>query len=194
MNPNWNNAELIALVGVAAIWCAIVWWQPARTLVAGVDGRWSTSKTAVALWTTAVLWAFTATLIHEGGSGLSSAANGLNDQYFAVLGIPVAAAVAAKGITLRNIEKSAAIKKKKTPAEPEPNPVAGFAQLFSNDDGNADLLDAQYFVFNLLLLAFFVVVFLGNETAGLPQLPSNLVALTGIGSAGYLAKKTQETG
>jgi hypothetical protein len=66
--------------------------------------------------------------------------------------------------------------------------------LFSNDDGNADLLDAQYFVFNLLLLAFFVVVFLGNETAGLPQLPSNLVALTGIGSAGYLAKKTQETG
>ena len=125
---------------------------------------------------------------------MSSAANGLNDQYFAVLGIPVAAAVAAKGITLRNIEKSAAIKKKKTPAEPESNPVAGFAQLFTNDDGNADLLDAQYFVFNLLLLAFFVVVFLGNETAGLPQLPSNLVALTGIGSAGYLAKKTQETG
>jgi ABC-type polysaccharide/polyol phosphate export permease len=118
MNPDWDNAELIALVGVAAIWAGIVWWQPAQTLVAGVDGRWSTSKTAVALWTTAVLWAFTATLIHEGGSGLSSAANELNDQYFAVLGIPVAAAVAAKASrfgTSRSLPQS---RKRRRPLTP----------------------------------------------------------------------------
>jgi hypothetical protein len=64
-----------------------------------------------------------------------------------------------------------------------------FGQLFSADDGNADLLDSQYFAFSLLLLGYSLLQFLTGESTVLPRLPDTLVGLTGVSAVGYVAKK-----
>ena len=77
----------------------------------------------------------------------------------------------------------------KTNKRDPPDPLKGAGQLFSADDGNVDLLDAQYFACSLVLLAYFFAQFLSAESPKLPVLPHTLVALSGVSAASYIAKK-----
>jgi hypothetical protein len=154
-------------------------------LLNGRDGRWSTSKASAVLWTYAVWFAFIAILLHTSGKGLEKTV--LKEQYLLLLGLPVGAAVIAKGITQSKVESGKITTKE--PDGPETSLLAGISQLIANDAGQPDLLDFQYFGFNLILLAYFFTRFLGAETVGLPELPDTLVALSGVSATGYLGKK-----
>jgi hypothetical protein len=199
--PSWNWAEFWALLVLLGV--SLVPWEVPRkrrelregkasrraplfvALLNGRDGRWSTSKTSAVLWTYAVWFAFITILLHTNGKGLEHAV--LKQQYLLLLGAPVAAAVIAKGITQSKVESKALTTKE--PDGTETNVLAGVGQLVADDAGQPDLLDFQYFGFNLLLLAYFFTRFLGNEALGLPELPDTLVALSGVSVVGYLGKK-----
>jgi hypothetical protein len=123
-------------------------------------------------------------LIHTRGAGLDNVK--LSQQYLALLGIPAAGAVGAAAITQSKTKTGALTK---TTAAASPTPLQGIGQLFSNDQGEADVLDSQYLAFSLLLLGYFFAQFLTSESTTLPTLPDTLVGLTAVSAAGYLAKK-----
>jgi hypothetical protein len=156
-------------------------------LVNGRDGRWSTSKTSMLLWTYAIWFAFLTILLHTNGAGLERMV--FHSQYLVLLGIPAAAAVIAKGFTQSKVETGRIVSKPEQ--APETNLLSGIGQLVSDDSGAPDLLDFQYFGFNLILLAYFFTRFLGHAT-GLPLLPDSLVGLSGVSGASYVAKKGLE--
>jgi hypothetical protein len=199
--PSWNWSELWALLVILVVSVIPVPVPRKRSevsggqvmktaplfvaLVNGRDGRWSTSKTSAVLWTYAVWFAFLTILLHTNGKGLEHAV--LKQQYLVLMGIPVATAVVAKAITQTKVESGKVVTK--APDGAETNPVAGVGQLVTNDTGQPDLLDFQYFGFNLLLLGYFFARFLGHQKFGLPNLPDSLVALTGVSAAGYVGKK-----
>jgi hypothetical protein len=203
--PSWEWAYIWALVVVVApsfILAALNWRDdsggPPRRwllgLVQGADNRWSTSKTAIVLWTLAVWWALLAMLVHTHGNGFADQA--LEAQYLLLLGIPTTAAVAAKAThkgrklttTKTALKVNPKIEKSKL-AEPTVDLVAGVGQLFADDTGMPDLLDTQYFGFTIILLLWFVAQFIADSGAGLPVLPQTLVGLSGVSAAGYAAKK-----
>ncbi len=158
--------------------------RPFVDVIAGLDGRWSTSKAGVVLWTAAIWFAFVAILFHTHGDGLRHSV--LMSEYFVVLGIPAAAAVAAKGITTSKISAGEIAKPQDQPTS---NPIAGIAQIVTDDNDRTDLLDSQYFGFNLILLGFFLFQFFGHPQFGFPNLPDTLLALTGVSAAAYVGKK-----
>lgn len=188
--PSWGWAEVWALLAIALVSVALsaLIRPPERffsfALINGTDNRWSTSKASVALWTFALIFAFLAILFHTRGDGLDNLK--LSSQYLALIGIPAGAAVGAKAITQNKVDKGQLTKNKQ--ASP-PDALEGTAQLFSDDSGNVDLLDAQYFAFSLLLLAYFFAQFLSSESTRLPTLPHTLVGLSGVSAASYIVKK-----
>jgi hypothetical protein len=60
--------------------------------------------------------------------------------------------------------------------------------IVANDQGDLDLGDTQYFLFNLVALAAFFIAFFRDPTQQ-PVLPDTLVGLTSASAAAYVAKK-----
>ena len=128
----------------------------------------------------------------------------LQSEYFVLLGFPLTAAIAAKALT---VNKIATGEKFKPPIGTSPSTDKGgdgnvdsdvgigkgLAEIVTNDSGETDLLDFQYFAFNLLALAYFLVQFLTHPADGLPTLPPTLIALTGVSVAAYTTKKALDT-
>jgi len=181
-----------------------------KALIIGSDGRASTSKTQVVLWTFAIFYALVFLLLWGRSVGCASTdlddtpeceqamvgrdaflavTNGaLQHEYYALLGLPVAAAIAAKSITAN---KQADGTLDKDDIDPEQGGIRdGLSEIISNDAGETDLIDFQYFAFTLLALAFFLTEFLAHPGAGLPNLPPTLVALSGVSTGAYTAKKS----
>ena len=195
-SPSWRWAEFWALVivllpSLLALVAKHAFGQRHASvllgLVNGRDGRWSTSKTSMLLWTYSIWFALLTILFHTKGAGLERLV--FHAQYLVLLGIPAAAAVIAKGLTQQKVETGRIVSKPEQ--APETNLLAGVGQLVSDDSGQPDLLDFQYFGFNLILLAYFFTRFLGHAT-GLPLLPDALVGLSGVSGASYVAKKGLE--
>ena len=94
--PSWEWSYIWAVV-VLALPSVGLWFMNWRSedspsgagcsgLVQGADNRWSTSKTAIVLWTYALWWALLAVLIHTHGSGFADQT--LKAQYLLLMGIP----------------------------------------------------------------------------------------------------------
>ena len=181
-------------------------------LVIGADGRASTSKVQAVLWTFAVMFAIVFLLFwgRSAGCGDSTGARcraahtaraafsnfvnrGLQPEYYVLLGFPVTAAIAAKAITTAKIADKTLVKDPLRPEEGQGGFLQAVREVVNNDIGEADLLDTQYFAFNLLTLGFFFAQFLTNPAAGLPDLPATLIALSGLSAAGYTTKKALAT-
>jgi hypothetical protein len=191
--PGWHWAYLwsILFLLLPTLIGLLVWVSPSTKhprpivdFISGLDGKWSTSKAGVLLWTGAVWFAFLTILFHTHGDGLKHAV--LKGEYFVVLGIPAAAAIAAKGITTNKVNAGAVDKPK---ADGHSDPITGVGELVSDDSGRTDLLDFQYFGFNLILLGFFFLAFFGHPGRGLPNLPDTLLAVSGVSAATYVGKK-----
>lgn len=190
--PSWNWAYLWAalFLAVPSLLSFVVRAfsskhpRPLVDFVSGLDGRWSTSKVGVLLWTGAIWFVFLAVLFRTHGEGLKGAV--LKSEYLVVLGIPAVAALAAKGITTNKIDAGELDKPR---AEGHSNPIEGVAEVVSDDSGRTDLLDSQYFGFTLILLGFFFFQFFERPGAGLPNLPDTLLALSGVAAAAYVGKK-----
>ncbi|MEA2210506.1 MAG: hypothetical protein QOF83_454 [Solirubrobacteraceae bacterium] len=186
------------------------------TVILGEDGRTSTSKTFILLWTLLVAWALV-TLLIAGEfapthacitSGPAAAAvnrcrgdevalmqlgwthflhGGLAGSYLLLLGVPAAAGVAAKGITQAQAQSPTAVKTVKQSTKG--GLLARIAEIFSSDDGSTDVADFQYLIFNLITAAYFVSEFLKPSGNGLPSIPDTLLGLTSVSAGLYVGKK-----
>jgi hypothetical protein len=187
------------------------------TVVLGADGRTSTSKTFVFMWTLLIGWALIALLIagefvHTHGCVLPEHLTqsleeckgkkdevgllqvgwlnflhaGVSGSYMLLLGVPAAAAVAAKGIT----QSQATGTGFKTPnTNAGPALTSRLSEIFSADDGTTDIGDFQYMVFNVIAAAYFVVQFVNPHGTGLPNMPETLLGLTSVSAGLYVGKK-----
>lgn len=182
-----------------------------KTLVIGSDGRASTSKVQAVLWTFAVLFAFLFLLVWGRSIGCEADTDrcldasdarlafhevverDLQPEYFVLLGLPLSAALAAKALTTGKVEAKEIVKQPLTD-EDDAGVVGGIAQVVANDSGETDFNDFQYFAFNLLTLSFFLFQFLTRPWDGLPDIPPTLLALAGVSTATYTAKKALDKG
>jgi hypothetical protein len=166
-----------------------------RSLYMGTDGRWSTSKLQVLLWTYAILWALAAILLarvlgsEDGYDSLHEA--GIDDWgvYLVFLGGPFAAFVLSRGITAAKVEDGTLAK---PPSEPTSDPGQGLSEVISDDAGEVDIVDLQYFLFNVLAIGYFLVLFVPDLAGGLPAIPELIAVLTGASAATYVGKKATE--
>lgn len=157
------------------------------SLVVGLDGRGSTSKAQLVLWTYAVVFAFLVLLLQ----GLDeSIEEGFTEQYLFLLGIPAAGAVAARAITGSKVANHLIVKTT-DPSQPSAasQTAAVAAEMVSDDDGNTDIADFQYLLFNVVALVYFFHDLFKAGTDSLPVIPDTLVALTGVSAFAYLTKK-----
>ena len=179
------------------------------TVIIGEDGRTSTSKTFVLMWTLLVGWALVALVIagellaiHDcvGNNDCAKDAigflqlgwrsflkSGLDASYLVLLGIPAAAAVAGKAVTESKVASGAISPAVVTNADKAL--PARVMQIFSADDGSTDLADFQYVIFNLILATYFVSEVVHLTSVGLPPIPQTLLGLTSVSAALYVAKK-----
>src|SRR5207244_8531737 len=97
----------------------------------------------------------------------------IEPEYLVLLGVPVTAAVAAKGFTSAKVANGTLTK---PPFNPDAVPAdkrskrgsaRALREIVANDKGELDLLDFQYALFNLLRLTFFGVQFLTRPDLGL---------------------------
>jgi hypothetical protein len=172
-----------------------------RALYVGADGRWSTSKMQILLWTYAVLFALLAIFIAmqlDSGFDLDLPGDKVgktfgdlqfHEEYLILLGGYFAAAVLAKGIKTNKVKEGDV----STSTEVNPNPIEGIKNLVSDDAGNGDVGDAQFFLFNVLALTVFFVSFVPHLEKGLPDLPMFLVSLTSLSALAYVGKKAAES-
>lgn len=160
-------------------------------ILIGADNRLSTSKLSAFAWTWVLGWAILALAI---GDWVDAPAGwqaflkeGLQDEYLILLGGPFVALVGAKALVTNGVATGSQVKQ---PAgEDETSPAARVSQAFSDDGGQTDLIDTQYLLFGAITLVVFIVAFLRDSAAGLPQLPDILVGLASVGATAYIANK-----
>ncbi|MGZ4436475.1 MAG: hypothetical protein ACXVW6_02470, partial [Nocardioidaceae bacterium] len=175
------------------------------SVLLGADGRLSTSKSAIWLWTAGVAYALLfvtgiAVFVDTSATLASSAW----EEYLLLLGGPFGAGVLAKYAVVTKLNNGT-IGKTLIPGAAQPT-AAGHAAIgrspqvsdvVSNDNGSLDVVDAQYFVFNLVAFAYAAGTFLTNNfnhlvvdgKYALPSIPSPLLALSGAAAATYVANK-----
>jgi hypothetical protein len=150
--------------------------RPFWHLIVGTDNRVSTSKVQFALWTLALAYALLVIAFHR----FELPPGNLDPRYLLLLGFPAGAAVSAKAITSQKASQGTIAK---TRAQ-----SSSVADIVTNDAGELDLGDTQYFLFNLVALTAFFIAFFHNPVT-LPALSDTLVALTSGSAAAYVAKK-----
>ena len=232
-------AALLVVVAVAFLAQAILLWYQARTArtrsgpepgladktlafrrrglkaaVMGQDGRASTSKTQVVLWTAAVVWALVDLLLlaraHPGGNLFANAVTNWRPEYLVLLGLPVAAATTAKAIVAGtnsgrgpiagvpsselagNLGLDRVYMRDAVPARVR-GFLAGVAELLTGDDDMIAWADLQYVVFTLITLVYFAAQFLAQPADGLPPVPAALLTLMGVSATAYAANKVVNT-
>jgi hypothetical protein len=183
--------------------------------VMGQDGRASTSKTQVALWTAAVVWALVDLLLlarayPSGNLFTKAVTTNWRPEYLILLGLPVAAATTAKAAVTSTNSGHGPVARDSSKALTDKlnlrrvyvrNPVSdnkqgfvtGVAELLTGDDGTVAWADLQYVVFTLITLVNFVALFLARPTDGLPPVPAALLTLMGVSATTYAANKIVNT-
>lgn len=184
-----------------------------KALVIGVDGRASTSKFQVVVWTFAVLYAFLFLLLWGRSIGCDReqqerricrqavtnqgvfdrfVEHPLEADYYALLGLPTAAALAAKALTENKVVRGELTKPSVDETDEGGGVAKGVTEIVGGDRGQTDLIDFQYVAFNLVALGYFTLEFVTDPAAGLPEIPPTLLALSGVAVAAYSGKKALE--
>ena len=150
----------------------------------GADGRTSTSKTQAGLWTVVLAWGIAFLLgrhLFEHQPLHYVLPQDTWDQYLIVLGGPFAAAVLAKGVVTYKLANGSLTKTTVGPDQ------ATINQVLQNDANQTDLVDSQYFLFNLVAIVYFLAQI--ARTPVLPTMPAVLLATTSGAAALYLSYK-----
>jgi hypothetical protein len=158
-----------------------------RSLYLGKDNRASTSKAVALAWTYAVVYGLLSLLAARflgfDAPWNKQVRNGLQEEYLLLLGGPLAAAVVAKYTA---VATEGATKKTTAPSSRKSKDAKN---LIADDEGDTDLGDFQYVLFNLVALAFFLGDFIPHLSKGFPHLPALLTGLALTSASGYTAKK-----
>ncbi|MBT2539190.1 hypothetical protein J7E99_00340 [Streptomyces sp. ISL-44] len=162
--------------------------------VTGRDGRLSTSTALALAWTVILVWLLLSTLGYGltagGGVGWFRGEHGplssLTTVYLPLLGGPYVAMIAAKTVVGMRVENGSMAKPAAKPAASGRRPLR---ELIANDGGRTDLVDLQYVALSAVTMLYVVLFFLSDVGAGLPDLPSEIWALTGAPAGAYLVNK-----
>ena len=212
----WYQARIIGASGVAPAEPTLAFRRRGlKAAIIGKDGRASTSKAQVVLWTGAVVWAFVDLLLlaraYPGGSLFTNAVTkNWRPEYLVLLGLPVAAATTAKAAVAgsnaghgpaaagSSSELAARLNLVRVYVRDPVLPgvwgfVTGVAELLTGDDDVVAWADLQYVVFTLITLVYFVAQLLAQPKDGLPPVPAALLTLMGVSATAYAANKIVNT-
>lgn len=185
-----------------------------KAAVMGQDGRASTSKTEVVLWTATVVWALVDLLLlarayPSGNLFTNAVTTNWRPEYLVLLGLPVAAATTAKAVVASTNSGHGPVADASDPVvgtlkpsrvyvrAPAKEGIWGFgtgvAELLTGDDGTVAWADLQYVVFTLITLVYFTAQFLARPADGLPPVPAALLTLMGVSATTYAANKVVNT-
>jgi hypothetical protein len=156
-----------------------------RRVAMGKDGRLSTSKTIMSVWTylvATILLGFTIAELMDHPAAINSLGSGLAGQYAVLIGGPIGAAILAKQIVLSQVRADP------TSKAPTAN-GASAADLVTNDAGEGDIGDLQYVLFNLVAIVFVLGTVIKSPALGLPHIPDVLLGLTSVSAVGFVGKK-----
>jgi hypothetical protein len=175
-------------VGVDLAVLAIAWVTNVKPLklIVGTDNRISTSKTIATVWTLVVAAALLG-FVYANAIGHPHPLDVTNEggrvgQYALLFGGPLAAAILAKTIVGKQTDEAGG--ERTHAASPQ------LRNLIANDEGETDLGDLQYVLFNMVALVFVLTTVLLHEPAnGLPHIPDVLLGLTSVSATGYVGKK-----
>lgn len=165
-----------------------------RGIWVGKDGPLSASKTIAAVWTYVVASPLLAAVIAWliGHHQALDATKSVSD-YAILFGGPLGAAILAKQIRVAQLNKAAAAAAAAAPpGAPAPAPGApapALSDLVKSPDGDDDLGNLQYLLFNIVALVYVIGSLVQHPTHGLPNIPDVLVGLTSVSAVGYVAKK-----
>jgi hypothetical protein len=193
----WYQSGLPDVAGAASGQLTLAYRRRGlKAAIMGQDGRASTSKTQVVLWTAAVVWALIDLLLlarayHGANLFTNAVTSNWRPEYLVLLGVPIAAATTAKAAVASATSTGAYVRK--SIGEDVYGFLAGVAELFTGDDDAVAWADLQYVVFTLITLAYFASQFLAQPTAGLPPVPAALLTLMGVSATGYAANKIVST-
>lgn len=213
---HWYQARMIGAAGSTPAEKTLAFRRRGlKAAIIGQDGRASTSKTQVVLWTAAVVWALIDLLLlaraYPGGNLFTNAlTKNWRPEYLVLLGLPVAAATTAKAVVAGSnsghgpapTDSSSAQKGRlrldrvytRDPVSAGVwGVVTGMAELLTGDDGAVAWADLQYVVFTLITLVYFAVQLLARPTDGLPPVPAALLTLMGVSATAYAANKIVNT-
>lgn len=187
--PIWAGIAAVGLVYAAYVTATDNYaiWNSVR----GEDGRASTSKFQVFLWTGAVLFAYVAVLAVRWKAGQTDTLPDIPQGVLAALGISSGTAVAAQAITANAVGSGSTVKL----------PLArnrGLAPIFQNDADQPDIGKIQLVAWTFIAIGAFLagvlrIVSSGSTDASLPDIDPTLMVLTGLGSATYLGRKLVTT-
>ena len=191
INRQWAQVLAAGIVSLAVGLLALLGGEPYGALapLVGHDGRTSTSKVQSALWTVLLVWGMSFLLgqhVFDHQDINVVLPSDTWDQYLVVLGGPFAAAVLAKGIVTTQIANGTLTKTAIPPTD-----QATIAQVVQNDSNQTDLVDSQYFLFNVVAIVFFIVEIAAKPV--LPVLPAPLLAVTSGAAALYVGNKAVTT-
>ena len=192
-----------------------VWWASSSNPIAarqigplqiilGADGRLSTSKAVVGLWTVilAMSLVFLSGMTWFAAASPGTSFSGSWDAYFLLLGGPFAAAVASKGIVTSKIAGNVAAPtpipvKKTVNAAASESAIGGGAagapatvggkphprDIIANDTGDTDLVDTQYVIFTLVAVVYFAGALINNMVLYAHKASPTTIGLPAIPSA-----------
>src|SRR5262245_54348253 len=188
-NRWWALTFGVGTVGAGLLILHLIGQRPSKLglfrSIVGADLRFPTSLTQLGLWTVAAGTGFGFLLgraMFEDVRFSTVLPGATWDDYLILLGGPFAGAVLAKGIITYKLSNGTL--QKSEPATTTP------AQVLTNDKGAADLVDAQYLLFNLIALGYFVVEL--STTSVLPAIPGPLLAMTSATAGLFVANKAAQ--
>jgi hypothetical protein len=196
---------LVGAIALLFLW--VLYWAIGKKpnpleVVRGVDQRWSSSKLQFFLWTVMVIFSYAsvyAALIGVGALAKIAAQSvgslvNIPTNLLLAMGFSVTTALAAKGITVNQLNNQATAKENVATDD------AKLGDLVKDDGGAIDLTKVQMLGWTVVALGGYfsqvvtTVVRLGygspaTEQVILPNIDTSLMVLMGFGQAAYLAKK-----
>lgn len=153
-------------------------WNPLK-IVCGTDGRPSTSKLQIWMWTVVVLFSYVAIYAARAMSDQLHPINELPANVLIVLGLSVVTATAAKGITVSYVQSGDIVK------FPAANGASGPGDIVKDDDGSLDLSKIQMLAWSVVAIGVYLIN-VGIEIKQpphdkLPDLDAALMVLMGLG-------------
>jgi hypothetical protein len=203
---------LTGLGGLAILWLVVLVATQHHpwSLVVGEDGRPSTSKFQMMVWTAAVVFGFLAIYQVRFSNGYCQELPGLPTNLLIAMGISVATAISAKSIAVSAQSKSDATTVVAAAAGVQfAAPPPSQSGIFADDSGKPDLGKVQVVLWTAIGVGVFLseVIALihhpncppfdpkiGNAacTLGLPDIGQTLMILMGLGNGAYIGKKLAE--
>lgn len=160
-------------------------------VVRGEDGRYSTSKLQFWMWTIVALFSYVAFYAARVNGGLFKPIDSVPQSLLIAMGLSAATTVAAKGITVSQVQNGSVAKSAVTPGQTRA------AQVLEDDGGNLDLSKIQLLAWTLVAIGVYIINtcnLINQRTLdALPDISSALMTLMGIGQAAYLGKKLVTT-